>query len=98
MTRGEDVEGTARGARSLAQGLHVVGFMLIAGMVWVSVQICTQLIAEYMDPALLQALNSTVPVELTVGLLGSFYGTVFSVVPVFVVIVSKPEVITDVWL
>lgn len=97
MTR-QDSQGTARGARSLAQGLHVVGFMLIAGMVWVSVQFCTHLLAEYMDPALLQGLNSAVPVEITVGLLGAFYGIVFSVIPVLIVIASKPEVITDVWL
>lgn len=99
MTQSEQSsQGATHPARGLTQGLQVLGLLLISGWVWVSVRVHTELLAEYMDPMLLQRINSAAPVQVTVGELGLYYGSVIVIVPVLLIIGSRPEVITDAWL
>lgn len=85
-------------SRGLAQGLHVVGFLLIGAVAVAGVEILGQFFVTALGPELTVIQHPRLSAAVASSTVGEVLGAAMALGPVAVILARKPEVITDVWL
>lgn len=94
----ERADGATDPYREVTQAIQLAGSLLIGIMAIVSIQLHTRFWRSYLSPDFQAHLNVLSPIDVTAEVLGAYTGGAMALIPVVIVLISKHELISDIWL